>query len=74
MNDLIGNFRMFCWIDNNIVKMVSNVHMGTKDEAVICPQKKPMLKEFNQKHICFVWGTDHVVTVKTSQIIKDYNH
>ena len=64
MNDLIGNFRMFRWIDNNIVKMISNVHMGSKDEAVICPRKKPRLNEFNRKHIRLVWGTDHVVTVK----------
>ena len=74
MNDPIGNFRMFCWIDNNIVKMVSNVHMGSKDKAVICPRKKPRLNEFNCKHIRLVWGTDHVVTVKIPQIINDYNH
>ena len=65
---------MFCWIDNNIVKMVSNVHMGTKDEAVIRPQKKSTINEFNRKHIHLVWGTDHVVTVKMPQIINDYNH
>ena len=52
MNDPIGNFRMFRWIDDNIVKMVSNVHMGTKDEAVIRPpRKKPRLNGFNRKHI-----------------------
>ena len=65
---------MFQWIDNNIVKMVSNVHMGSKDEAVIRPRKKPRLNEFNRKHIRLVWGTDHVVTVKIPQIINDYNH
>ena len=36
--------------------MVSNVHnMGTKDEAVIQPQKKPQINEFNGKHIQLVW-------------------
>mmetsp|Transcript_34686 Transcript_34686/g.35275 ORF Transcript_34686/g.35275 Transcript_34686/m.35275 type:complete len:85 (-) Transcript_34686:98-352(-) len=39
MNDPKGNFRMFCWIDNNIVKMVSNVYMGTKDEVIMKPRK-----------------------------------
>ena len=47
MNDPIGNFRMFCWIDDDIVKPVSNVHMEAKDEAVICPRKKPRINEFN---------------------------
>ena len=48
--------------------------MGSKDEAVICPRKKPRLNEFNRKHIRLVWGTDNVVTVKIPQIINDYNH
>ena len=39
MNDPKGNFRMFRWIDNNIVKMVSNIHMGSKDEVVMKPRK-----------------------------------
>ena len=70
-----GNYWMFCWINNNnIVKMVLNVHVGSKDEAVICPRKRPRLNEFNRKHIRLVWGTDHVVTVKIPHIINDYNH
>ena len=74
MNDPIGNFQMFCWIDNNIVKMVSNVHMGAKDESVMKPRKKPRINKFNRKHIHLVWGDDHVVTVKIPQIINNYNH
>ena len=45
MNDPKGNFQMFRWIDNNVVKMVSNIHMGTKDEVVIKPRKKPRINE-----------------------------
>ena len=30
---------MFRWIDNNIVKMVSNIHMGTEDEVIMKPRK-----------------------------------
>ena len=30
MNDPKGNFRMFRWTDNNIVKLVSNIHMGNR--------------------------------------------
>ena len=40
INNPKGNFRMFHWIDNNIVKMVSNIHMGSKDEVVMKPRKK----------------------------------
>ena len=65
---------MFFWIDNNIMKMVSNVHMGTKDEAIISPRKKPHINEYNRKRIQLVWGTDHVVTVKIPQIINNYNY
>ena len=54
--------------------MVLNVHIGTKDEAVICPRKKPRLNEFNRKHIRLVRGTDHVVIVKIPQITNNYNH
>ena len=52
--DPTSNFRMFLWIDNNIVKMVSNVHMGIKNEALNCPRKKPRINEFNRKHIQLV--------------------
>ena len=43
MNNQTGNFRMFWWIDNDILKRVSNVHMGTKDEAVMRPRKRQRL-------------------------------
>ena len=65
---------MFLSVDNSIVKMVSNVHMGAKDETVMKPRKKPRINEFNRKHIRLIWGDVHVVTVKISQIINSYNH
>ena len=49
MNDPKGNFQMFCWIDNNIVEMIFNVHMGTKDESVMKLRKKLRINEFNRK-------------------------
>ena len=73
MNDPKGNFRMFRWIDNNIVKMVSNIHMGSKDEVIMKPRKKPRINEFNRKHIRLVWGDDHVVSIKIPTLINDYN-
>ena len=70
MNDPKDNFQTFRWIDN-IVKMVSNVHMGTKDEAVMKPRKKPRINEFNRKHIRLVWGDENVVSIKIPTIIND---
>ena len=64
---------MFRWIDNNIVKMVSNIHMGSKDEVIMKSRKKPRLNEFNRKHIRLVWGDDHVVSIKIPTLINDYN-
>ena len=72
--DTIGNFQMFRWIDNNVVKMVFNIHMGTKDEVVMKQRKKPRIYEFNRKHIRLVWGDDHLVAIKIPTIINDYNH
>ena len=73
MNDPKENFRMFRWIDNNIVKMVFNVHMGTKDEVIMKARKKTRINEFKRKHIRLVWGDDHVVSIKIPTLINDYN-
>ena len=66
---------MFQWIDNNVVKMVSNVHLGTSiDEAVSRARKKPRINEFNRRNIWLVWGDEYTATVKIPQIMNDYNH
>ena len=74
MNDPIGNIQTFRWVDNNIVKIISNVHIGAKDESVIKPRKNPRINELNRKHIPLVWGDDHIITVKIPQTINNYNH
>ena len=52
MNDKVGNYQIFRWIDNNIVKMVSNVHTGAEsNEHVLRNKRKPGLNEFNKKHV-----------------------
>ena len=52
INDKVGNYQVFCWIDNNIVKMVSNIHTGaSSDEHVLRNRRKSWLNEFNKKHI-----------------------
>ena len=73
MNDLISTFQIFRWVDNNVVKMVSNVHMRAKDESVMKQTKKPRVNEFNRKYILLVWGDEHIVAVKIPQIINSCN-
>ena len=65
---------MFRWIDNNVVKMVSNIHMKTKDEVIMKLIKNPRINEINRKHIRLVWGDEHVVPIKIPTLINDYNH
>ena len=75
MNDRVGNYRTFRWIDNNIVKMVSNIHTGdSTDEQVLRNRRKPRLNEFNKKHVRLIWGDEHRKQLEIPQIINDYNH
>ena len=73
MNDRVGNYWIFCLIDNNIVKMVSNVLTGASTEQVLRNRRKPRLNKFNKKHIKLIWGDQHRKKVQISQIINDYN-
>ena len=74
MNDRVGNYRIFRWIDNNIVKMVSNIHTGDSTEQVLRNRRKPRLNEFNKKHVRLIWGDEHRKELEIPQIINDYNH
>ena len=65
---------MFCWVDNNIVNMVFNAHIGTKDELVMKPRKKTRINEFNRNHIRLVWGDDHIIKIKIPQLINNCDH
>ena len=62
MNDETGNYRMVQWIDNNVVKMVLNVHLGTSvDESVSRDRKKPRINEFNRRNIRLVCGVTNIL-------------
>ena len=60
MNNRIGNFRMFCWIDNSVVKKISNLHLGSSDEKGLKGRKRPELNGFNNKNVCLVWGEEFI--------------
>ena len=76
MNNRIGNFRMFCWIDNSVVKFFSNLHLGSSDEKGLKGRKRPKLNGFNNKNVCLVWGEEFINVDRNTipTIIDQYNH
>ena len=64
MNNRIGNFRMFCWIDNSVVKFFSNLHLGSSDEKGLKGRKRPKLNGFNNKNVRLVWDEEFRVDVE----------
>ena len=77
MNDEAGHHQIFCWIDNNIVKMVSNIHNGTSSDAnVLRNRKKAQINEFNRKHVGCIWSDQHrkELMIIPQAVINDYNH
>jgi hypothetical protein len=62
------------WIDNNIVKMVSNIHTGADTECVERERRRPRTNGVNKAHVKTVWGDDPVKKIKIPAMIDDYNH
>ena len=61
-------YRCFRWVDNSVVKFVSNLHYGTGNEAVLRPRKKPRLKEARD-----LWEKNVTLDVEIPQMVNDYN-
>ena len=59
--DKNGNYWTFRWVDNNIVKMVSNIHTGASNNNVnvLKNRRKPGINEFNRKRVQLIWGDEH---------------
>ena len=76
MNDnyRVGNYQIFRWIDNNIMKMVSNVHTSTSSDVNIFKnRRKPRINEFNRKHFILIWGDQRRKQLIIPQVvINDY--
>ena len=51
---------MFCWIDNSVVKKISNLHLGSSDKKGLKGRKRPELNGFNNKNVCLVWGEEFI--------------
>ena len=54
-----AGFCCFCWIDNNVVKFVSNVHTGSLEEVVSRPCKRPCTKKYRK-----LWKGKAVMNIK----------
>lgn len=66
------NFKIFRWVDNNVVTMVSTLHDGT--ETVARQRKRPRITVTNRPFVRTVWGDNHVREISIPGVIDDYNH
>ena len=51
-----AGFCCFCWINNNVVKFVSNVNTGSMEEVVTRPHKRPRTKKYRK-----LWKGKHTM-------------
>jgi Transposase IS4 len=65
-------YKIFRWIDNNEVLLVSNIHDG--NENIVRNRKKPRQTAVNRRHLLPVWGSQAVVPICIPGVIDDYNH
>ena len=72
MNDDL-NFRIFRWIDNNQVTMVSTVHNGNEFPR-LRQRRKPRTTATNRSHVQQVWGNNGVAKINIPSFIDDYNY
>ena len=70
--DTKDGYRIFRWVDNNVVKFVSNVHLGTESIKKECC--RPRINELNKVGVRSVWGEDHTKKIRIPGIVDDYNH
>ena len=73
MNDRVGNYQFFCWINNNIVKIVSILAHQVMSMFLI-NRRKSRINEFNRKHVKLIWSDQHRKQLKRPQVINDYTH
>ena len=62
-------FCCFWWVDNNVVKMVSNFHTGALNEVVSRVRKRLRTKKYRQ-----LWGGKHLMEIKILKLVDNYNN
>jgi len=64
-------FRIFCWVDNNIVTMVSSIHTG--EEKILRKRKRPRKNATNKNHLPQIFGDEAVAEIEIPDVVIDYN-
>lgn len=62
------------WVDNNVVRFVTNVHDVESMHRVVTDRKKPRKTDTNKDHIEVVWGSKPRVAIPIPKLVNDYNH
>ena len=55
MNDE-KNYRIFWWVDNSAVKMVSTLYTGLEGDDVEANRRRPRLNPTNKNNVENIWG------------------
>eukprot|EP00957_Ditylum_brightwellii_P134295 10239008-Ditylum_brightwellii.AAC.1 len=61
-----------CWMDNNVILMVSTVHRV--GEAVMCMRRRPRIMVKNKGHVTQIWDKQGKVEVQMPRMVDNYNH
>ena len=64
-------FRIFRWVDNNIVTMVSSIHTG--EEKILRKRKRPQKNATNKNHLPQIFGDEAVAEIEIPGVVDDYN-
>ena len=71
LNDQL-NFRIFHWVDNNIMTMVSTIYNGK--DTILPHRQKPRTTTTNWNHVNVVWGSNPMRAIEIPKVINNYNH
>lgn len=66
-----GKFRIYRWVDNGVVYMVSSCHEPT--DTVMKARKRPRVTNKNKANVKTVWGPDYVRDIEIPKMVDDYN-
>ncbi len=67
-----NGFRIFRWVDNNVVTMVSTMHSG--EEVIERKRRKPRENKHNKSFLPLVFGERAIARVEIPGVIDFYNH
>lgn len=66
-----GKYKIYRWIDNNVVWMVSSYHDPQSTRTT--ERKRPRINNTNKSHVQKVWGDQHTVSIEIPGCVQTYN-